>query len=145
MDRVGRNSRLVLAAGLYVTVAPDFRRVSDVRPAYGYRGLSDPYVHDLSPKDTGIFRIDLETGKQKCFPWPISFSGGISRRMAGRYSFAVQSRRTQCCHRFAPRRQRQAIVPDRHQWDSQQIAEPVYSPAYACYVLQNENEIIQYS
>ncbi|MCK5271736.1 MAG: hypothetical protein KAJ52_04130 [Sedimentisphaerales bacterium] len=46
-------------------VAPDFRRVSDVRPAYGYRGLSDPYVNELSPKDTGIFRIDMETGEQK--------------------------------------------------------------------------------
>ncbi len=46
-------------------VAPDFRRISDVRPAYGYRGLSDPCVNELSPKDTGIFRIDLETGRQK--------------------------------------------------------------------------------
>ena len=48
-----------------MAVSPDFRRVSDVRPAYGYRGLSDPYADELAPQDTGIFRIDLETGEQK--------------------------------------------------------------------------------
>ena len=45
-------------------VAPDFRRIQDMRPGYGYTGLPDPYAHDLAPKDSGIFRIDLETGRQ---------------------------------------------------------------------------------
>lgn len=43
--------------------AADFRRINDMRPGYGYAGLPDPHADDLAPKDSGIFRIDLETGK----------------------------------------------------------------------------------
>jgi hypothetical protein len=43
----------------------DFRRIADVRPGYGYVGFPDPFADDLAPKDTGIFRIDLETGKSE--------------------------------------------------------------------------------
>jgi hypothetical protein len=43
-------------------VAPDFRRIQDMRPGYGYAGLPDPYKDTAAPKDSGIFRIDLETG-----------------------------------------------------------------------------------
>ncbi len=46
-------------------VAPDFRRINDVRPGYGYAGLPDPYADDLAPQDTGVFHIDLETGASK--------------------------------------------------------------------------------
>jgi len=46
-------------------VTPDFRRIADVRPGYGYTGLSDPFKDDLAPEDTGIFRVDLETGKSE--------------------------------------------------------------------------------
>jgi len=46
-------------------VAPDFRRVHDCRPGYGYEGLSDPCADQLAPKDSGIFRIDLQTGEQR--------------------------------------------------------------------------------
>ncbi|MHC4508932.1 MAG: hypothetical protein ACYTAO_08235 [Planctomycetota bacterium] len=45
-------------------VAPDFRRIQDMRPGYGYAGLPDPHAEDPAPKDSGIFRIDLESGKQ---------------------------------------------------------------------------------
>ena len=45
-------------------VAPDFRRINDMRPGYGYAGLSDPYADELAPKDSGIFHVDLETGRQ---------------------------------------------------------------------------------
>jgi hypothetical protein len=44
-------------------VAPDFRRINDVRPGYGYCGSRDPHADDLAPKDSGIFRVDLETGE----------------------------------------------------------------------------------
>ena len=44
-------------------VAPDFRRINDVRPGYGYTGLPDPYAEELAPKNSGIHRIDLESGK----------------------------------------------------------------------------------
>ncbi|MBT7163453.1 MAG: hypothetical protein HN904_11780 [Victivallales bacterium] len=43
--------------------APDFRRVQDMRPGYGYCGLPDPNRDVLAPKDSGIARIDLETGE----------------------------------------------------------------------------------
>jgi hypothetical protein len=46
-------------------LAPDFRRLADVRPGYGYVGLPDPNRDVLAPRDTGIFRIDLETGRQE--------------------------------------------------------------------------------
>jgi len=45
-------------------VAPDFRRVNAMRPGYGYAGLPDPYADDPAPKDSGIYRVDLDTGKQ---------------------------------------------------------------------------------
>jgi len=44
-------------------VAPDFRRINDVRPGYGYAGLKDPHADELAPANSGIVRIDLETGK----------------------------------------------------------------------------------
>ncbi|MHC4344800.1 MAG: hypothetical protein ACYSUP_08965 [Planctomycetota bacterium] len=44
-------------------VAPDFRRIQDMRPGYGYAGSPDPYKNELAPKDSGIFRIDLEKGR----------------------------------------------------------------------------------
>lgn len=46
-------------------VTPDFRRIADVRPGYGYAGLKDPHADDLAPEDSGIFKVDLETGEAK--------------------------------------------------------------------------------
>ncbi len=46
-------------------VAPDFRRVNDMRPGYGYVGLPDPNADVAAPADSGIFHVDLETGEQK--------------------------------------------------------------------------------
>ncbi|MFO7901750.1 MAG: hypothetical protein R6U98_03745 [Pirellulaceae bacterium] len=46
-------------------VAPDFRRIQDVRPGYGYAGPKDPFAADLAPEQTGIFHIDLETGESR--------------------------------------------------------------------------------
>ncbi|HYW79820.1 MAG TPA: hypothetical protein VE890_09605, partial [Thermoguttaceae bacterium] len=46
-------------------VSPDFRRVNDMRPGYGYAGLSDPNGERLAPDDSGIFRVDLESGDQE--------------------------------------------------------------------------------
>jgi len=45
-------------------VSPDFRRVNDMRPGYGYAGLPDPHGERLAPDDSGIFRVDLQTGNQ---------------------------------------------------------------------------------
>ena len=43
----------------------DFRRLNDVRPGYGYAGLPDPHRDELAPKDAGIWRVDLATGKDE--------------------------------------------------------------------------------
>jgi len=47
-----------------IAVAPDFRRVNDMRPGYGYCGLPDPWLDDPAPRDAGIWRVDLATGRQ---------------------------------------------------------------------------------
>ncbi|HRU07309.1 MAG TPA: hypothetical protein P5137_16205 [Candidatus Brocadiia bacterium] len=44
-------------------MAPDFRRINDLRPGYGYCGLPDPWREDKTPRESGIWRIDLDTGK----------------------------------------------------------------------------------
>jgi hypothetical protein len=46
-------------------VAPDFARVDAMRPGYGYKGLPDSHADQLAPKDSGIFSIDLETGRRE--------------------------------------------------------------------------------
>ena len=43
-------------------VSLDFRRVQDMRPGYGYAGLADPCRDVLAPEDSGIFRVDLNSG-----------------------------------------------------------------------------------
>ncbi len=40
----------------------DFRRLQDMRPGYGYPGIPDPNAEKLTPDDTGLWRVDLETG-----------------------------------------------------------------------------------
>ena len=49
----------------HTAVAPDFRRIQDMRPGYGYAGLPDPHTDDPAPSDSGIFRLDLDTGRHK--------------------------------------------------------------------------------
>ena len=46
-------------------VAPDFRRINDVRPGYGYAGLPDPDADLLAPTDSGIFHVDFDSGHSK--------------------------------------------------------------------------------
>jgi hypothetical protein len=46
-------------------ISPDFRRLGDTRPGYGYVGIEDPNREVLAPSDTGIFRINLNTGAQE--------------------------------------------------------------------------------
>ena len=46
-------------------VTPDFRRIQDMRPGYGYAGLPDPYKDAAAPNDSGIFRVDLDTGSRE--------------------------------------------------------------------------------
>lgn len=46
-------------------VSCDFTRVADCRPGYGYAGFRDPFFDDMAPDETGITRVDIETGKSE--------------------------------------------------------------------------------
>ncbi|MEM8671460.1 MAG: hypothetical protein AAGG48_28330 [Planctomycetota bacterium] len=43
----------------------DFRRIDNLRPGYGYDGLADPNVSNRAPDDSGIWRVDLQSGKSE--------------------------------------------------------------------------------
>ena len=66
-------------------VTPDFRRLHDTRPGYGYSGVPDPNRDVAAPEDAGIWHVDLETGRHRLIislaqmldiPWP---HGDIAR------------------------------------------------------------------
>ena len=46
-------------------VAPDFRRLGEMRPGYGYNGIPDPYAEQAAPREAGIWKIDLQTGDSR--------------------------------------------------------------------------------
>lgn len=46
-------------------VSTDFRRLADTRPGYGYNGIPDPHKDVLAPRDSGVWRVDLESGAQE--------------------------------------------------------------------------------
>jgi hypothetical protein len=46
-------------------ICPDFRRLHDTRPGYGYAGIADPNKAVLAPADSGIWKMNLATGKRE--------------------------------------------------------------------------------
>jgi hypothetical protein len=65
-------------------VYPDFRRLNDMRPGYGYAGLPDPNAANLAPEDAGIWRLDLRTGKSELLlsfaeATRVPYEGGFSK------------------------------------------------------------------
>ena len=46
-------------------LSPDFRRLNDCRPGYGYPGLPDSNRDVLAPGDAGIWRTDMLSGDTK--------------------------------------------------------------------------------
>ncbi len=44
-------------------ITADFSRIQNMRPGYGYVGLDDPFADINAPKDSGVWRMDLDTGK----------------------------------------------------------------------------------
>ena len=54
-----------LAPGGEWAVRPNFSRLQDMRPGYGYAGVPDPNRDVLAPEDDGIWRIDLATGREE--------------------------------------------------------------------------------
>ena len=66
-------------------VTPDFGRIWDLRPGYGYAGVPDNRADQKVPDDTGIWRVEMATGKRSLvmsyaeaagIPWP---GGDISK------------------------------------------------------------------
>ncbi len=47
------------------SVAPDFRRLHDTRPGYGYAGPADPNRGLPAPEDAGIWKMDLAGGEAR--------------------------------------------------------------------------------
>ncbi|MDX2032018.1 MAG: hypothetical protein SF339_15190 [Blastocatellia bacterium] len=45
-------------------VAPDFRRLNDCRPGYGYAGIADPNRAHRAPENAGIWKMDLRSGRR---------------------------------------------------------------------------------
>jgi hypothetical protein len=45
-------------------ITPDFSRLHDVRPGYGYAGVPDANKDVLVPKDTGIWKMNMMTGER---------------------------------------------------------------------------------
>jgi hypothetical protein len=66
-------------------IAPDFRRLNDTRPGYGYAGVADPRRDELAPADTGLWRTDLATGEQKLL---LSFADLATVPFTGRADLA---------------------------------------------------------
>lgn len=64
-------------------VYPDFRRLNDCRPGYGYAGLPDPFAAQPAPEQAGIWRMDLRTGKTELL---ISFAAAAAIPYPGGYS-----------------------------------------------------------
>ncbi|SRR6056297_128821 len=46
-------------------LSADFRRINNLRPGYGYAGLADPFVDQRAPEESGIWRVDLQTGESQ--------------------------------------------------------------------------------
>ena len=61
--------------------APDFRRLNDTRPGYGYAGLVDPHRDDRAPDNAGIWRMDMQTGELRLV---FSFADAARIPFAGR-------------------------------------------------------------
>ncbi len=92
-------------------VAPDFRRINDMRPGYGYTGLPDANTDKLAPEDSGIFRVDLETGTQELIvsladvakvPYPVA-DLGAKKHYFNHLLVGPDGKRFEFLHRWAPR------------------------------------------
>lgn len=64
-------------------ISPDFRRLNDTRPGYGYAGVPDPNKDVLVPEDAGIWKINMETGASELI---IPFSRAVAIPYEAGYS-----------------------------------------------------------
>ncbi len=45
-----------------LALCEDFSRVCDFRAGYGYAGIADPHASEPAPAESGVWRMDMETG-----------------------------------------------------------------------------------
>ena len=64
-------------------IAPEFSRLNDCRPGYGYAGIPDPGRDVPAPDNAGIRKIDLKTGDAKLI---ITFAQAAAIECPGGYS-----------------------------------------------------------
>lgn len=64
-------------------IAPDFRRLNDTRPGYGYAGVVDPHRDVAAPGDAGLWKMDVATGRQELL---FSFADAVNLPQEGGYS-----------------------------------------------------------
>jgi hypothetical protein len=43
----------------------DFSRIQRMRPGYGYVGLQDPRQHERAPRDSGVWKMDMASGRSE--------------------------------------------------------------------------------
>jgi len=44
-------------------ITADFARIQRMRPGYGYVGLRDAHYEEMAPAESGVWKMDLDTGK----------------------------------------------------------------------------------
>ncbi|HEV7347370.1 hypothetical protein [Telluribacter sp.] len=64
-ERILPKAIYALAPNGKFAVGTEFNRIQNLRPGYGYVGITDPYEKEKAPADIGIYRMDLKTGKHK--------------------------------------------------------------------------------
>jgi hypothetical protein len=92
-----------------VAVSPDFRRLNDTRPGYGYCGIPDPNAGTVAPDNAGIWRTDLKTGKSDlivsfaqaaAFPNPHDDFKGVKHHWFNHLLFSPSGHRFIFLHRW---------------------------------------------
>src|SRR5574340_367668 len=88
----------------------DFARITHTRPGYGYEGVPDPTRNVGAPEDSGIWRVDLKTGRRK-----LLISLGAMNRIPYRREAAVEAMHWTYVLLAAPGGKRFSFI---HRWRS---------------------------
>jgi hypothetical protein len=84
-ERILPNPIYTISPDGRTAIAPDFRRLNDCRPGYGYAGVPDPNRSILAPDDAGVWQMDVQTGAQKLL---FSFADAVKVPFTGRKEYA---------------------------------------------------------
>lgn len=111
MRTIDRPIYTITSDGRY-GLSVDFRRIDNLRPGYGYDGLSDPHVSNRAPRDSGIWRVDLATGESKLImsladvadiPWPDGSRHSEAWHYFNHLLINPQGNRFIVLHRYRPK------------------------------------------